>query len=217
MIMYRIRPQRATRYRCIQRVSAGFLVLCGLLSVRADAQPAVFRSSVSGVAGREQTISSPLPSGKKEGAWQERLGAPVLACLTRPDRIEAFRVRWDSRAGEQIIVGSRVTLSRALGERASRLLETRTHTGKTGIKCREALVLYRFWKGMQSVDVRVYFDCLGLCIVNTRGQTVEQSGFRAVYPEMVRLTKAAFPNDATVQALREIVPPVSENLQHTGK
>jgi len=138
------------------------------------------------------------------------LGQRVVALLKETTKIEAFRV--DPKARRDWAKGPATELDKDFAAQVSRvLLDENTYRweGGTpiGLRCIFVpAVAYRFWKDKEFVSVLVCFKCSEVAFQSDNPDDKADPFRRAIMaklrPEIVKLTKQAFPDDKDIQALK---------------
>ena len=146
---------------------------------------------------------------KESGFWQAIFPADAVILL-RPSKVEVFRITpedskdWFNTPGKE--------LDKEFGARLSAvLLDDGTYNwhddtpGRT--KCIfEPGLAYRFRQGKESASVVVCFKCSEVLFVSAKIATADpfQHPVRArLHPEVVHLTKQAFPHDQQIQTIKD--------------
>ena len=154
----------------------------------------------------EQQAAS-TPTAKVE----EYLGERVVSILMKTTRIEALRVdpkaqqEWSKGPAKEVDTDSTAKLVAVLLNEDTYRWEG---DSPIGLRCIfEPGVAYRFWKDKEVVSVLVCFKCSEVKFVSDNPEDKGDPFRRAIYaklrPEIVQLTKQAFPNDKDIQALKE--------------
>ncbi|MCK6471502.1 MAG: hypothetical protein L6R28_07130 [Planctomycetes bacterium] len=149
------------------------------------------------------------------------LGKDAIEILKAPEKVECFRIDGKSlRTPEnpakddgapQRIRGYTITAQgkdqdAAFGGKiAAVLFDEKTYNFEETKKCLPLPgVAFRVWKGGDSVDVLLCFEC-SMVVVATGGKDVQTKveDFDHARAALVSLAKAALPDDKTIQSLKE--------------
>jgi hypothetical protein len=148
---------------------------------------------------------------------KKRFGDQTVGLLIGADKVEVFRVSTDlPQKDDKTVVGFRITATgpeqdaKFAAKLASVALNEKTYAWDTAKGCSfEPGVAFRVWKGEESVVIVICFQCDQVQIT-----TLDKTGKagKPVYGEsdpgraaLVRLAKAALPDDKDIQALMEKV------------
>jgi hypothetical protein len=165
------------------------------------------------LVGTLPAVEQPAP--EKPTTAAEYLRAPTVALLKEVTRVEVFRInpeRSPEFPVETQIGGFPVTATgKEQGKEfatnlANLLLTDGTWTNPKAAKCFDPGVAYRLWKDKSHVDVLICFNCHNLQVTSYDAEgkkLVEAFGNMedASYAGLLKLTKAAFPDDKQIQDL----------------
>jgi hypothetical protein len=168
-------------------------------------------SGDSAPSSEEARQAAPAESPKVGRTVQERLGDKAVSILSAPTKVGVFRIdpRWEARKLPGDHIHGYLVLSKGQDQDAgfgarlgAVLLREDTYNRPMSIKCHDPGVVFRVWKGDDSVDVLICFACVNLLVTPT-----EKNGFgdfsASVWPELVKLAKKAFPEDQEIQTIPE--------------
>ncbi len=147
------------------------------------------------------------------------LGDRVLAVLDGATRVEVFRLKADrvpqppgapkgeDAAGFPIVSTGKARDARFAARVAAVLRDKGTYEFDRPKGCiLRPGVAFRLWKGKQSVDLALCFECDILVVVarDEAGKSVHRASkdFDPGRPALVKLARDAFPDDPEIQALR---------------
>jgi len=144
------------------------------------------------------------------------LGDRAVRIIKDATKVEVFRIKpmkEQKPAGE--VIGGYTVLSAGRDQGpdfarrlASVLLDDKTYAFDRAKGCIFSPgVVFRLWKGKESVEVITCFQCDEFSILakDARGETIRQVGedFDNARPALVKLAKDAFPDDKEIQALND--------------
>lgn len=134
------------------------------------------------------------------------LGDKIVAILSGPTKVEAFRIESERNAkkGDKQISGYKITASASVKGKefaakvAKVMLDEKTHLGDAA-RCFQPGVAFRIWRGKDAVDVIICFKCTNLGI-NLKDDPpgpgeADPHGFGPETEPLQRLVKEAFAAD----------------------
>src|SRR5262249_24359818 len=147
---------------------------------------------------------------------QEKLGDKTVALLLRADRVEAFRIDPERKPkpDEKEIGGFPITSTgkkqdeKFVARLLPVLLNDKTYFAQRPYKCHEPGVAYPLSAGDDAVAGILCFKSFNLRVTSRdTGGNVIQTAFgnfeEEMYTPMVKLAKEAFPDDKSIQGLRD--------------
>jgi hypothetical protein len=135
-------------------------------------------------------------------------GSEGFAVLQKAERIEAFRLNHNYRAGQEpTVTEGPITVSQPVAQQLISVLSAHEAYGWNYAKgCIPVWgVRLSFYHGADRVDILLCFQCnLLLVSLNGTQTTGDVEDFDPIRPQLVQAMKAIFPNDQVIQNLPEI-------------
>ena len=161
-------------------------------------------------------LATVLMGETKESNVRALLGDRGMAIVRGATRVEVFRIvgnahRKPTGDPKQEIDGFPIkAVGKERGEAFARsiatvLLDEKSYPDFAKGCIIEPGVVFRLWKGEESVDLILCFECTILKVItrDAQGHPVQQASrdFDPARPALIKLARAAFPNDPEIQAL----------------
>lgn len=149
----------------------------------------------------------------------EQFGGRIIRILKEADRVDSYRIRSNnpddlSRPGRPNIAGHEIIRSGKTQPKGfatklgAALLNERNGFGVAKMCIWSPGVVFKAWRGKESVTVMICFECDDLTVKahDADGQVIGSTGFdfSANRPSLVALAKQAFPADSRIQSLKPI-------------